>query len=339
MAIYHLNMRSIGRNHAAGSFGAHVRYITRPDAEPELVLSQHMPADRWQARHWCNQQEAAARKNARLADKLNVALPLELTDAQRRELAADFTRRLTEERVPAYAVVHQKGKDAANPHLHLVIRDQDPETGKRHLRFSDSPRDRKKDGLEPNAVEHTRKVWEDVANEHLARHGHEARIDRRTLEAQKIDREPTVHIGPNAQAMEANGQAVESKDRSVAAAFDGARRAPKTYRDPDDPRARQVNYASEIDQGRTRAQYNAFIHAENRRRDERARAASGPSWDIERSRPDFDLAAGRDRMAEQVRAKRDADLRARMEKLRREIIETGDEVTRDRGRGRDGPKR
>jgi hypothetical protein len=44
-----------------------------------------------------------------------------------------------------------------------------------------------------------------MANNHLERHGHEARIDRRTLEEQGIDREPTMHRGPQVDAIERRG--------------------------------------------------------------------------------------------------------------------------------------
>lgn len=43
MAIYSLNLKSIGRTtHAAGTAGAHVLYIARPDAKAELVYC-HQP--------------------------------------------------------------------------------------------------------------------------------------------------------------------------------------------------------------------------------------------------------------------------------------------------------
>jgi len=40
-----------------------------------------------------------------------------------------------------------------------------------------------------------RKTWADYSNDFLADGGHDARVDHRTLEAQKIDREPQPNIG------------------------------------------------------------------------------------------------------------------------------------------------
>ena len=58
--------------------------------------------------------------------------------------------------------------------------------------------------------------WEEHANRALERAGHDVRIDRRTLEAQGIDRESTIHIGPRAQHIEDFLQRPESQVRTTA---------------------------------------------------------------------------------------------------------------------------
>ena len=50
-----------------------------------------------------------------------------------------------------------------------------------------------------------RAQWSNLCNRHLARHGHAARIDHRTLAAQGIDREPTRHLGNVATQMTRRG--------------------------------------------------------------------------------------------------------------------------------------
>lgn len=211
MAIYSLNLKSIGRTtHAAGTAGAHLLYIARPDAQAELT-SEHMPIDPNTARAWMNRAEMSDRKNARVADKVRLALPRELTPEQRLRLVQDFAQELTGGRVAWFAGIHAQGKDALNPHCHMVIRDRDIETGKRVLRLSDSPRDRAKAGLEPKAVDWVRAKWEEHANRALEAAGHDARIDRRTLEAQGIDRAPTIHIGPQAAHVDQFVDRPESK--------------------------------------------------------------------------------------------------------------------------------
>jgi hypothetical protein len=197
MAIYHLKHASVGRStHAAGTAGAHVSYITRTGACREVIGSD-MPVPAagergGEARAWLDEQENADRKNARVIDKVTIALPCELDATQRVELVRAFAAEVTQGRVPWLAAVHDQGKDAENPHAHVVLRDRDLETGKMALRMSQS-----------GSTEMLRGTWERVCNAALERAGVNDRIDRRTLEAQGIDREPTKHIGPQALQIEA----------------------------------------------------------------------------------------------------------------------------------------
>jgi len=197
MAIYHLKHASVGRStHAAGTAGAHVSYITRTGACRE-VLGSDMPVPAagqrgGEARAWLDEQENADRKNARVIDKVTVALPLELDAVQRVELVRAFAAEVTQGRVPWLAAVHDQERDADNPHAHVVLRDRDLETGKMALRMSQS-----------GSTEMLRETWERVCNAALERAGVNDRIDRRTLEAQGIEREPTKHIGPQALQIEA----------------------------------------------------------------------------------------------------------------------------------------
>lgn len=239
MAIYSCNLTSIGRTtHAAGTAGAHVGYIARPEASPAL-LCDHMPEDPAAARTFLDRAERADRVNARVIDKIRIALPRELDEEQRAALVREFMADLTRGRVPWFAAIHQSGEDAHNPHAHIAVRDRDIETGKRVLRLSDSPRDRQSAGLEPKAVDWVRERWEHHANRALEAAGQEARIDRRSLEARGIEREPTIHIGPRAQHIESHVGRPESKVR-----IDG--------------RGRAIDYPM-IDAGRTRLERHAEI--------------------------------------------------------------------------------
>lgn len=171
-------------------------YITRTGACRE-VLGSDMPVPAagergGEARAWLNAQEEADRKNARVIDKVTVALPLELDAVQRVELVRAFAAEVTQGRVPWLAAVHDQDRDADNPHAHVVLRDRDLETGKMALRMS-----------QKGSTEMLRETWERVCNAALERAGVNDRIDRRTLEAQGIEREPTKHIGPQALQIEA----------------------------------------------------------------------------------------------------------------------------------------
>jgi hypothetical protein len=75
----------------------------------------------------------------------------------------------------------------------------------RYARRSDT--NRRKAELEParKEIEAIRERWAVLANEKLLEHGHEIRIDHRSLAAQGIEREPTVHLGPAVSGMERRG--------------------------------------------------------------------------------------------------------------------------------------
>lgn len=267
MAIYSCNLASVGRTtHAAGTAGAHLRYVSRDGAKP-IVEAHIIPLDPAQARTWMDREEQAARANARLIDKVRVAIPRELSRDERQALVRDFVRDLTQDRVPWLFAIHQEGEDAHNPHAHIVLRDRDLETGLRLLRLSDSARDRRKAGLEPKAVDWIRERWERHANAALERAGHEVRIDRRTLKAQGIEREPTIHLGPRGQHIEEHVHRAESKKRRTGL-------------------GREIDYPS-IDRGRTRKDRHAEIVDMNLER-----AARSPDLET-RLRAKFEREQGR----------------------------------------------
>ena len=250
MAIYSLNHSSIGRStHAAGTAGAHVGYITRSGACLS-VMAERMPlAEAGQrggdARSWLDAQEAADRKNARVIDKVMLALPRELTAEEQAALVRSFAEEVTQGRAPWLAAIHQDHPE--NPHCHLVIRDKDPETGKRVVGLS-----------EKGSTERLREAWEVAANLALEKAGREERIDRRSLKDQGIEREATIHVGPQAAAMERQGKQIDSQTRQVT--------TPKGN-------VRDVRWA-EIDGGRTRASHNDRVSARNAARN-RARGPQG----------------------------------------------------------------
>lgn len=214
MAIYSLHHSTVGRStHAAGTAGAHVAYVTRSSA-CRAVVAEHVPqvaagSRGGAARAWMDEAEAGDRKNARVIDKLMLALPRELDEKQRVDLVRAFVTDLAGGKaVPFLAAFHDKAgtKDAANPHCHLILRDRDPETGKgRVIGMS-----------EKGSTERAREVWERVTNAALEAAGSDARIDRRSLQERGVtDREPSAHEGPQARAIAANHASDEEQPASI----------------------------------------------------------------------------------------------------------------------------
>lgn len=236
MAIYSLHHSVIGRTtqprvHTAS---AHIRYVARRKA-CSCLIGERMPTTSAKAQAWLREQEDEDRKNARVCDKVLLALPRELTSRQQAELVRAFAEVITKGRASWLAAFHDKGKDSQNPHCHLVVRDRDPETGKRVCGMS-----------ERDSTQRLRLLWEQQANLALERAGRPERIDRRTLEAQGIKRRPTIHEGLSAREMQTQGKDVTSRARRVRNGV-GAQ-----------ARERVVDYRK-FDKGRARPAHNEYI--------------------------------------------------------------------------------
>lgn len=283
MAIYSLHHSSIGKSTQDEPYtaSAHIRYITRARALSRLEGSR-MPTDAGQAMAYLKKAEDTARKNARMIDKVMLALPKELDAEERGALVRSFAEEVTRGRAPWLAAFHDKGKDAKNPHCHLVIRDRDPKTGKRVIGMS-----------EVGSTEMLRKLWEKHANAALELAGLEQRIDRRTLEKQGIRRKPTIHEGVRARRLSKEGRTPLSRRRTY-------RNRPRT-RSP----SRVVDYRK-LDKGMSRTAYNRRISLARESEKElwAALDADRQGREIEQlrgiHRPDLDdgLARGRKRKLE-----------------------------------------
>lgn len=242
MALYHLTVKPVSRkagrsSTAAAAYrsatlvydrttGETFNYRRRRGVEyAEIVLSTvaakrdiNWARDRQEL--WNRAEIAERRSNSRVAREYEVALPHELTKAQRQTLGREFARQIAERYGCAvdFAVhaPHPHG-DRRNYHVHLLATTRTIEPGglgeKTTIEWSDT--NRRRAGLEPAAqeIEHVRAIWEGLVNERLQALGIEARIDRRSLEAQGIEREPTTHLGPKVSAIERRGGRSEVIER------------------------------------------------------------------------------------------------------------------------------
>ena len=200
-----------------------------------------MPLGAGDAKAFLNAAEDRDRKNARVIDKVMIALPRELTAAQRKALVRSFAEAITQGKASWFAAFHEKGKDEKNPHCHLVIRDRDPATGKRVAKLS-----------EKQSTLLLRELWESHANQALAEARQHARIDRRSLKAQGIDRQPTIHEGVRARQLVQRRMRPLSRSRSVANHCQARLKS------------RMVEY-QKIDKGASRLGYNLSIRRGNLR--------------------------------------------------------------------------
>ena len=219
MAIYHLSVKTVSRSAgrsatAAAAYRAGVEIADERTGEihdytrkggvesAELVLPAGAPewaADR--AALWNAAEQAETRKNSTVAREFEIALPEELSPAERQRLARDLAREIVERHgCAADVAIHAPGKegDNRNHHAHILLstRRLGPEG------FTEKTRELDDQKTGPQIVTQWRERFASLQNERLREAGIEARVDHRTLEAQGIDREPTRHLGPAATGYE-----------------------------------------------------------------------------------------------------------------------------------------
>lgn len=268
----HFQHKKIGkRTHGPRAATMAINYITRYEKQDReagaeavsynaresaasVILAGRMPLDRNEAARWLEERAAEDRIDARICDTFIMALPRELTREQHAELIRDWCETVTQGKAAYFAAIHDKNKDADNPHAHILLRDRDysqegvaekkrprvigTTTSKKEIE------DAQKRGwrVPPRATTWDLRVgWADASNRALERAGLSVRIDPRSLKDQGIDREPQIHEGPQGKASRAKGHEPKSQTREKG--------------------ARIIPYPA-IDQG-TRSDYNASIKAAN----------------------------------------------------------------------------
>ena len=147
----------------------------------EILAPDHAPDwGRDRSELWNRVEEAETRKNSQVAREVRVALPAELTHAQRVELVRDFAQEQFVDRgMIADIALHAPGRDGddRNHHAHILLttREIGPEG------FTTKNRDWNK----VEVLEGWREAWARDSNIALKRAGIEDRVDHRTLEAQR----------------------------------------------------------------------------------------------------------------------------------------------------------
>ena len=180
---------------------------------------------------WNAAERAENRSNSRVAREYELALPHELSKAQRLELVRGFATEIANRHGVAvdFAIhaPHREG-DTRNHHAHVLATTRVIEPAglgeKATIEWSDT--NRRKAKLEPakKEIEEIRERWAQLANERLHEHGIEARIDHRSLAVQGLEREATSHLGPSVSALERRGIETEVGRRLKREGLEAAQR-------------------------------------------------------------------------------------------------------------------
>lgn len=185
-------------------------YTRRSGVDHVEAFAPHGYTVQGSAELWNKAEAAEVRKNARVAREVLVALPHELDQVQRRELAKSIAQELADRYGTAGTLaVHQPDRegDNRNHHVHILMTtrriEADGQLGEKTRELDDVKRG-------PQEVEWIREMIEERTNRALERVGIDARVDRRSLvdqrnaalaagdrdRAAELDRPATIHEGP-----------------------------------------------------------------------------------------------------------------------------------------------
>lgn len=227
MAIFHTSAQTITRSKGHSSVAAaayrhgekltdehtgEIHDYSKKKGISDSVILMPESADRnflKPAYLWNTIEKSEKRKDAQLAREFNIALPVEMTDEQKKALAIDFCQEhFVKNGMIADIAFHKLDSD--NPHFHVML------TTRRLTPDGAGFGQKVREWNSKEQLQEWRKSWADTANEHMQKAGIDARIDHRSLKEQKteldailpplrtveqeaqsisLDRPPTIHRG------------------------------------------------------------------------------------------------------------------------------------------------
>jgi len=207
MALYYCNAkilsRSVGYGHnavAASAYRSGSRFkcdrtgtVHNYRRKTEVQHSAiHAPegAPSWvhdRAQLWNTVETGETRKNSQLAREMVLAIPIELTSECRSILLDGFVQEafVSLGMIADYSI-HDK---AGNPHAHIMLTLRELSADGKGFSA------KRREWNSPALLDTWRALWSEHANIMLAQHGHDARIDHRSLVDQGIAGPATVHVG------------------------------------------------------------------------------------------------------------------------------------------------
>jgi hypothetical protein len=131
-----------------------------------------------------------------LAREVIVALPREFNLREQIEVLREYAKEnFVDKGLGVDFSIHNNGD--GNPHAHMMFTT-------RYI-TPDGLEGKNRDSDKASELIKWRKSWAEVNNRKFEEKGLDVRIDHRTLKAQGIDREPTIHLGHEAWALEKKG--------------------------------------------------------------------------------------------------------------------------------------
>ena len=161
----------------------------------EILLPENAPqeyADR--ATLWNAVEQSEKRRDAQTARDIDIALPIEFDRQEQIMLVRDYVKEnFVDKGMCADFAIHDK--EDGNPHAHILLTTREV-TEKGFCK-------KNRDWNSTKQLKEWRENWANACNKRLREFN--KHIDHRTLKAQGIEREPTIHVGVVAKYMERKG--------------------------------------------------------------------------------------------------------------------------------------
>lgn len=242
MAIYHLSLNTISRGKGQSAIASAAyrsgeklhseRYgkdnFYSREVQPETFILKPEHAPEWtldREKLWNAVEEIEKPVNARLAREINIALPIELSNEEQRDLAEKYVQKnFVDEGMVADVSIHRD--DENNPHFHVMLTtrpfDENGEWGQKQKKvyvLDDDGNKMKteKGNIKSKTIKLTdwdsterlkiwRKNWVESANQYLFNAGSAEKISEKSYAERGIDVIPTVHEGYVARQIEEKGK-------------------------------------------------------------------------------------------------------------------------------------
>lgn len=191
----------------------------------EIMLPDHAPREYMnRERLWNSAEMNEPQRNAQYARRFVMALPRELSYEDNLELVRQYCQEQFVSKGMCVDLAYHYD-DSDNPHVHILTTmraiDENgrwmPKSRKEYILDEDGQRIRLPSGEwksrkvpttdwdDRGNLEKWRHAWEVKQNWYLEQAGRPERVDMRSFERQQNDLVPTVHLGPEASAMERRG--------------------------------------------------------------------------------------------------------------------------------------
>lgn len=254
MAIFHMSFSNIsaGKGRSAIASAAYRSgeklfddkegrsYFYARSVMPESFILTPKNAPEWASnreRLWNEVERKDRKANSRYAKEFNVALPVELSEGEQKELLTKYVQEnFVDQGMVADVAIHRDHPD--NPHAHVMLTNRpfNPDgswgqktkteyildsRGNKTKTPAGNVRNRKiwlVDWDKPGKVEEWRHAWAEEVNSLFQAKGMPERISEKSYEEQGIEKTPTKHEGRNSQTKErkAFNQQVEEQRKAQA---------------------------------------------------------------------------------------------------------------------------